>query len=286
MLILVSCNKNTSTVKQMKVHKDTSNASFMGMRFEDESMSSNSHTIFNLKENERFTPSLEILNSFDSKQKYRVLFLLDYRQPIVFSVDEKEHTYIDLNINANSKEKIDIIFPKLNIGQHDMTIIMIRDPDSVLKQPNFKMGALNVLVLKKNIIVSTNEINTPQFINVVPEPFTANYSNNIILSQGPSIDLKNPLSLINNKVANNIWASFEKETGINKYAVITLNFDQIKLVTKFISTNSSKGIIKLPIEVPKEVQAPTNFVVIAIKDPFTTDNRPPLLSNIISIADN
>ncbi|MFF2879139.1 hypothetical protein ACFVR2_22865 [Gottfriedia sp. NPDC057991] len=270
----------------MKVHKDTSNASFMGMRFEDESMSASSKSIFNIKANEQFTPTLEILNSFDTKQKYRILFLFDYQQPVVFSVDGKEHTYIDLNINSNSKEKIDIIFPKLSIGQHDMTTIMIRDPDRVLKKPNFKMGALNAVVTKKNIIVSTNKINPPQFINVEPEPNTANYGNNIILNNGPSIDLKKPLSLINNKVTDNIWGSFEKEIETSKYAVITLNFDQIKSVTKFISTNSSKGVIKLPIEVPKGNQVPSKFVVIGIKNPFTTDNRPPLLSNIISIVDN
>ncbi|WP_382350714.1 hypothetical protein [Lederbergia graminis] len=291
MLNLVGCtnainkedNSTTNQDNQNKIVEETSpDISYMGMRLKDESVSMKSSSIFNIQTDEQFAPSLEIKNGFDSNQKYRVIFLIDYK-PITFLVDGREHTYFDFNIDADAIEKIDIIFPKLVDGQHDLTTVIIREPEQIFKEPIFVPGFEHILAHRSNIIVSTDKINPPEFIQVDAHSTIANYGEKVILNQGSLIDLDNPISLLHKSNLNNIWISFENESDSSKYAVIILDIIQIKSDVEFVSTDT-KGIIKRSMDLPDEFKSTTNLVVLAVENPFTTNNKRPYLSNKISLV--
>lgn len=283
-LSLVGCN-NEAIVKGKPVVKEVnSTMEYIGMRLNDETVSKESNSKFEVKPNAHFTPSLEVLNGFSSNQSYRVIFLVDYQKPILFSVDGQSRSYIDLNIKANSTKKIDVTFPKLVAGQHYLTTIIIRDPDKILKEPNFIPGFEHILAYRANIIVSTNAVRLPSFFKVEPHHATSNFNGMIILSQDPTKNSVKPLSLIRKNFLHNIWLNFENKNGLSRYAVIILNLRQVKSEVKFVSTNS-KGIIRLPINLSNNIQCPTNLVVLAVENPFSAEPNPPLLSNKISIID-
>lgn len=291
MLILVGCsndfNKDEVPKHDQNLQKNSvkanSDFSYLGMRLKDESASLESNTIFTVQTGDQFTPSLEIINGFNSEQKYRVIFLLNYK-PINFLVNGKEHIYFDTTIGADTTKKVNISFPKITDGQHDLTTIIIREPDKILTETNFIPGNENVIAHRSNIIVSTNNINSPEFNKVDSQSSTLSYGGNIFLSQGSSKDLNNlsPISIIDKENQKDIWLSFQNESEASNYAIITLNIMEItKMDVEFVTTNS-RGIIQLPMELP-EISTSANFVIIAVEEPFTTDTKIPLLSNKFSI---
>lgn len=289
--MLVGCsndfNKDEAPKYNQNLQKNSvkanSNFSYLGMRLKDESASLESNTIFTVQAGDQFTPSLEIINGFNSEQKYRVIFLLNYK-PINFLINGKEHVYLDTTIGANTTEKVNISFPRITDGQHDLTTIIIREPDKILTETNFRPGNENVIAHRSNIIVSTNNINLPEFTKVDSQSSTLSYGGNIFLSQGSSKDSNNmsPISIIDKENQKDIWLSFQNESEASNYAIITLNImETTKTDVEFVTTNS-RGVIKLPMELP-EISTSANFVIIAIEGPFTTDTKIPLLSNKFSI---
>lgn len=273
--------KNSQDVEKNSIKAD-SNFSYLGMRLKDESASLESNTIFTIQTGEQFNPSLEIINGFKSEQKYRVIFLLNYK-PINFLINGKEHIYLDTTIGAETTKKVNISFPKITDGQHDLTTIIIREPDKILSETDFRPGIENVIAHRSNIIVSTNNINSPEFTKVDSQSSSLSYGGNIFLSQGSSKDLNNlsPISIIDKENQNDIWLSFQNENEASNYAIITLNMQTTKTDVEFVTTNS-RGIIKVPIVFP-EIPTSANFVIIAIEEPFTMDTKIPLLSNKFSI---
>lgn len=288
LLLLVGCTTNTGSEIKPLVATNESSANkpridYIGLRLNDESVSTKSKTIFEIQSDEQFNPTLEILNGFDSNQKYRVVFLVDYQQPVKFSINGQNLSYVDFEISPNSSKKVNVTFPRLAVGQHDLTTIIIREPDRFLQKPNFIPGYEHVLAHRSNIIVSTNKVNLPNFNNIETKSSKIKLNGNIILNQKPSVALKDSLSLIPEQNLTNVSMSFENEKEMSKYAVITLNLCQIKSDVKYVSANS-RGIITLPIDHQEEIHAPTNLIVLAVENPFTTDVIPPLLSNKISIV--
>lgn len=250
--------------------------SFMGMRLTDESVSIESDSIFNMPANENFTPSLEIKNGFDSSQKYRLVFLLNYK-PIDFSVDGRDYANFDVNIDANSVRKIDINFPELPTGQHDLTTVIVREPDKVLTEPNYISGYEHILAHRSNIVVSENDFILPEYTKVMTYPETIGLENNIVINQGAS---NYPVSLLNNDTGD-LWLNFES-TGKSKYAVVFLDLLQIKTTVDYISIDS-KGTVKLPLTLD-HLEYPTNVISIAVENPFTNDFVVPYVSNKISLS--
>ncbi|MGF9979555.1 hypothetical protein [Viridibacillus arvi] len=59
----------------------------------------------------------------------------------------------------------------------------------------------------------------------------------------------------------------------------------VKVTKKSFISADLRGIIKLPMNLSEENLSSTNVVVLAVENPFTTDNRRPYISNKISLVD-
>lgn len=262
--------------QKSEVDEPAPSISYMGMRLTDESVSIESDSIFNMLAPESFTPTLEIKNGFESNQKYRLIFLLNYN-PIEFSVDGRSYTNLDVNVDANSTRKMNIKIPGLTSGRHDLTTLLVREPDKVLREPNYIPGYEHILAHRSNIVVSADDVIVPEYTKVIAYPKTTGFEENIVINQRAS---SYPVSLLKINDLKDLWINFESKES-SKYAVVFIDLLQIKTIVDFISIDS-KGTVKIPTALDN-LKHSSNMIFIAVENPFTNDVEVPYVSNKISI---
>jgi hypothetical protein len=271
MLLITSCqNKELSkeSVEQKINNNKGNNSVGITLGLTDESAVSNKNFTHIIKENDIYTPNLHLINRFPNKNKYRVFFLVDYRQKEVI-YENKKQNYIDIELNAQEDKRFSVKIEELNKGLHDLLVIVIRNPDSLLSKEEYLPSGSNFLHRRVSLIVN-NDLTKP---NIAYKPFEINDSLNFKL---PLIVTKEPrkqvsgvvTTLITSKVHEKHWLNFAVTNSVDYLAIIGFTGkEQIDLDYPFIDINSKKGMLHFPVNLNDSHNKENTFFAV-IENPF------------------
>lgn len=273
MIIVTGCGLNKQANGISKKAGDTINKSYEGamIGLTDESSITDDQLVYKISNKEAFSPTITIGNLYKSNNRYRLLFLLDYKQTKVL-YDNKEQKVINIDLPPKSQKKIEIKVPNLEDGSHDFLLLVIRDPDTILKVNKYippeevfmKRRAIIIVNKEKEKQINYNMVNST--LNKNTDELNKNAFNAFIsLNQGK--DLSESLAIIDEKKAKNVWLNIPNYHNNSKFAIIAFAGDeQIKLDNPFVES-STTGLLHIPFELPN-FNKNEDLVVTVVENPF------------------
>jgi len=253
----------------------------------DETAINDNQLIHKIKSNNDYSPEIIIKNNYDSSFKFRIFFLVDYKQISVMFKDKPVKT-LDLQVSSRGTEKFEVKLPELQNGLHDFLVILVRDPDNTLEEEKFVPSA-QVYMSRRIALIVDDKMDKPKHTvfpvaaKEIEQPSADPY-----ITTEPFNPVKDAITLLPKKTKDlhlNIKNGKENST----YAILSfLGKEQISFSKPFVSV-SSVGQFSLPFELNNNNQSIQNLIITVVEDPYTLNEdvmHNVYFSNIISTSDD
>src|SRR5690606_1374551 len=240
-----------------------------------------------IKSNNDYSPEIIIKNNYDSSFKFRIFFLVDYKQISVMFKDKPVKT-LDLQVSSRGTEKFEVKLPELQNGLHDFLVILVRDPDNTLEEEKFVPSA-QVYMSRRIALIVDDKMDKPKHtvFHVAAKEIEQPSADPYITTETYN-PVKDAITLLPKKTKDlhlNIKNGKENST----YAILSfLGKEQISFSKPFVSV-SSVGQFSLPYELNNNHQSIQNLIITVVEDPYTLNEdvmHNVYFSNIISTSDD
>jgi hypothetical protein len=280
----ISINKHipneSGTANEKKEEQNFS----MGLGVFDDSSKNEDQIIFELEEEETFSPKITISSTFPNTTKYRLWFLLDYKT-VPVKYNNLENSFIDITLK-NEEKNLEVLLPKIENGIHDFIVLAVREPDNLLDEPKYISPTEVYLARRSTITVGEIKQNRTENIKFKHENLLREsnmedgYSSPYLVSNNKT-NFDNFLSKIENK-PQMIQLLMGTNNNINNFMIFgILGNEQIDVLSPAISVKGRGDflidLLKLPLS--KE-RINNNLIIGIVQDPYTIDEKELILQNV------
>ncbi|MFE7083407.1 hypothetical protein [Priestia megaterium] len=256
-------NEDADVAKEVSTEtNDTSIGTMLGLT--DNTAVSHFNETFHLENGGSFKPTIDLYNKDIKNNKFRLLFILDYKSADVI-YNSKTKSYIDLELKPNETKKLNITVPDLPDGIHDFIIFSIRRPDDLLtKDKYFPPGHFNLF--KRATLVVGNSQSTEKVNYTQVNTINNNADISPILTKKPTGDISKALTLIHKETLSEpLWLNFSNKKA-NKYSVLVFENNKKLAYKNFLEANED-GVVSLPLNLNSTNKQ--NIFAAVIENPYS-----------------
>lgn len=239
---------------------------------------------FKVQENSVFAPEIEIGNDYPHKNKYSVLFFMDYKQiPVEYNKQQKES--IDVDMKKNSERNLKVKINNLEKGKHNFMVLLIRKPYEYITKDEYVPGLEVYISQRRTLIVGENVEKDTLFKRVEAQEQSINAD--LFITENMKGELEQQLNVLKKSEAANYWLHIPSEKDNTKLILIAIAGNkQLNIENPYVEIRK-RGVVNMPL---KEIQGmnnlstPNNLTVIAINDDPSQINQQPISTNKITMV--
>ena len=202
--------------------------------------------IHNIDKNQAYNPKITVINNLSNEQRYRVFFILDYKQTNVIT-DGESFSYIDVSLKSNERKEFEVQLKPMDVGLHDFMVITVRSPNYYLDEKKYIGEDQFFMYRKVNLLVGNSKDAPPIKYKLLKSKLTNLQMVQPLVTQSSTLTDFHQLSNILNTTSD-LYGHYISRFAQNFATILLSTEGQIPLDNTFYKM-SQPGQVDFPLKI-------------------------------------